>query len=67
MDRKTILGMSGQPINLNIVSSEIILTNKLTFPFTATLLTSNSEHGKEGEGKYELRIYWQSKFVAKRL
>ena len=47
MDRKTILGMSGQPTNLNVVSSELILTNKLTFPFTATLLTSNSEHRKE--------------------
>ena len=31
MDRNTILGMSGQPINLNVVSSEIVLTNKLTF------------------------------------
>ena len=51
MDRNTILGMSGQPINLNVVSSEIVLTNKFTFPFTATLLASNSEHGKEGESK----------------
>lgn len=67
MDRNVIIGMSGQPTNLNVISSEIILSNKLTYPFTATLLASNSEHGKAGEGKFELRIYCQSKFVAKRI
>jgi hypothetical protein len=67
MDRKAILGMSGKPTNLNIISNEIMLTNKQSFPLTVTLLVANTKHGAEGEGKFEVKVFCMSKFTMKKL
>lgn len=67
MDRKEILGMSGKPINLNIVSNEIEFTKAHTYPLTVTLLAANTENGPEGEGKFELKIFCMSPFTARKL
>ena len=67
MDRKAILGMSGKPINLNIISNELELTNRHSYPLTVTLLAANTAHGAEGEGKFEVKVYCMSRFTMKKL
>lgn len=67
MDRKAILGMSGSPTNLNVVSSEIALGKTNTFPMTVTLLAGNTAHGPDGEGKFEIKIFSMSKITVKKL
>ena len=67
MDRKAILGMSGKPTNLNIVSNELELTNRFSYPLKVTLLAGNTVHGAEGEGKFEIKVYSKSKFTIKKL
>ena len=61
MDRKAILGMSGQPTNLNVISSEINLTKKLSFPVRVTLLAANTKNGKDGEAKFAFKVYARSR------
>ena len=67
MDRKAILGMSGQPINLNVISNEINLTKKLSYPARVTLLAANTQNGKEGEAKFAFKVYARSKLSSRRL
>jgi hypothetical protein len=67
IDKKVMLGMSGKPTNLNVISAEIDLTNRNSFPLTATLLVANTSNGKEGEGKFELKIFSMKSFTIKKL
>jgi hypothetical protein len=67
MNRKAILGMSGQPINLNIVSAEVTFPKTLSYPQKVTLLAANTKHGKEGEAKFAIKIHCESKFTVKTL
>lgn len=67
MDRDGILAMSGQPTNLNSISTEFTLTNKMTYPAKVTLLAANTEHGKEGEAKFKLKVYSTSEFTYTKL
>jgi len=67
IDKNTLLGMSGKPTNLNVVSSEIQLTNKNSYPLVTTLLVANTQNGEEGEGKFEVSIYSLKSFTVTRI
>ena len=41
----------------NIIHKDVKFTSKYTFPYTFSMLVSNTEHGKSGEGNYEVRIF----------
>jgi hypothetical protein len=57
VDKDAILTRSGNPINLNIVSSECEFDKSVNYPYTFTLLVANTGHGAEGEGNFEVSIY----------
>jgi hypothetical protein len=67
MDKSSILGMSGKPVNLNIVSSEITLTTEHSYPLTVTIVAANTNHGKEGEGKFMLNVFSMSSIKMKKI
>lgn len=67
MDKNAIICLSGKPVNLNVISNEIQLTTQYSYPLKLTILAANTAHGKEGEGKFELKIYSLSKISMKRI
>ena len=57
VDKNTMVCRSGNPINMNIVTSECDFDKSVSYPYQFTLLVANTEHGAAGEGKFELLIY----------
>jgi hypothetical protein len=50
LEKDLILTKSGNPINLNIITSECHFDSSISYPYTFTLLVANTEHGAPGEG-----------------
>ncbi len=57
MDRTKIVAMSGNPINLNIITSECDFDKSVSYPYNFTLLIANAQHGAAGEGEFEFGVY----------
>jgi hypothetical protein len=57
IDKNALVARSGNPTNLATVSSEVAFDTSYTYPYTFTMLVANTNHGVEGEGTYDLRIY----------
>ncbi len=57
IDKNALVARSGNPTNLATVSSEVTFDTSYTYPYTFTMLVANTNHGVEGEGTYDLRIY----------
>ncbi len=45
------------PINLNTITEECDFDKSVKYPYTFTILIANMNHGKEGEGEFELAVY----------
>lgn len=57
LDKDAILCRSGNPINLMTVTSECQFDKIVSYPYTFSLLVANGEHGAEGEGAFEVKVY----------
>lgn len=57
VDKTTMVCRSGNPINLNIITSECDFDKSVSYPYKFTIMIANSEHGKDGEGDFEFAIY----------
>lgn len=55
--KEKIVARSGNPINLNIVSSQCVFDNKISYPYSFSLLVANTSHGPEGEGEFDITVY----------
>ena len=43
--------------NLKLLSSEIEFDNKVSYPYTFTIMCGSKTKGKGGEGEFEIRVY----------
>lgn len=50
VDKSTLLCRSGNPINMNIITSECDFDKSVSYPYSFTMMVANSEHGDAGEG-----------------
>ena len=57
VDKSTMICRSGNPTNLNTITSECDFDKSVNYPYKFTLMVANAEHGKDGEGKFELTVY----------
>ena len=57
VEKDLLITRSGNPINLNMVSTECEFDKKITYPYTFSLLVANTGHGKEGEGTFSVTVY----------
>ena len=57
MNKDQMVCRSGNPINLNTVSTECDFDSTVSYPYKFTLLIANTSHGKEGEGLFEVAVY----------
>lgn len=57
VDKTTMVCRSGNPVNLNIITSECDFDKSVKYPYNFTIMIANSEHGAEGEGEFEFAVY----------
>lgn len=55
-NKSKTLGTIG-PSNNVVAACEIEFSGKYSYPCTFTMIVSNMEHGKKGEGDYQVCIY----------
>ena len=48
---------SGNPSNLNIITSECDFDKTVSYPYKFTLMVANAGHGPEAEGKFDLSVF----------
>lgn len=63
VDKATLLCKSGNPINLNIITSECDFDKSVKYPYKFTVLVANTDRGQAGEGEFELAVYATDKNI----
>jgi hypothetical protein len=63
VDKASLLIKSGNPINLNIITSECDFDKSVKYPYKFTLMVANTDNGPKGEGEFEISLYSTDKNI----